>query len=257
MNDSTLYEILEINPRASAKEIKSGFRILAQKLHPDKNNNSVESQIAFHLILNAYNILIEPVSRSEYDTYLYTSSVLNRRVKTGIKNLASDRATSLEYFYTQLNFILWEIEDILSAVRRTDDRTIGGKTIKQWMLEILLFLDRWILEPAGFTDYFYEARKIDKVKLYSRIGMSDNKPGHLPYASFEDYFYDIRKRMNKFIDKIAIGDLIRISESLDVSIVESIKEVMRMSYHYLGSINKILKGEDSSIDKFVHTSKDY
>ncbi|MEO7539492.1 MAG: DnaJ domain-containing protein, partial [Pyrinomonadaceae bacterium] len=34
------YDILKVSPKASGTEIKSAYRRLARKLHPDRNNGS-------------------------------------------------------------------------------------------------------------------------------------------------------------------------------------------------------------------------
>ena len=56
----SLYDILNVNRNSTLDEIKSSFRKLAKIHHPDKNNNSVESNISFITINNAYKILSNP-----------------------------------------------------------------------------------------------------------------------------------------------------------------------------------------------------
>lgn len=63
-----LYEILEVDKNASNDEIKSSYKKLAFKHHPDKNkDNMEEAQIKFKEISNAYSILSNPETRSKYD----------------------------------------------------------------------------------------------------------------------------------------------------------------------------------------------
>ena len=49
------YDILKTSPKASNAEIKSAYRRLARKLHPDKNNGSEETARAFAAIAEAYD----------------------------------------------------------------------------------------------------------------------------------------------------------------------------------------------------------
>nr|WP_315426702.1 J domain-containing protein [uncultured Albidiferax sp.] len=67
--EDTLYEVLEISPRASVEVLRAAYRCLAQFHHPDKNiaNNDVICNDRIILINNAYSILSDPVARQIYD----------------------------------------------------------------------------------------------------------------------------------------------------------------------------------------------
>jgi hypothetical protein len=64
------YKILKISPKATTAEIKSAYRRLARKKHPDVNKNSEESAREFALIAKAYKILSDPQERAYYDKKL-------------------------------------------------------------------------------------------------------------------------------------------------------------------------------------------
>ncbi len=64
------YETLKVSPKASSNEIKSAYRRLARKLHPDKNNGSEETARAFAAIAEAYEVLRNPSDRARYDKRL-------------------------------------------------------------------------------------------------------------------------------------------------------------------------------------------
>ncbi|HUL08779.1 MAG TPA: DnaJ C-terminal domain-containing protein [Candidatus Acidoferrum sp.] len=63
----TPYEILGVQPSASADDIKKAYRALAKKLHPDLNpgNKRVEQQ--FKEVSAAYDLLSDPAKRARYD----------------------------------------------------------------------------------------------------------------------------------------------------------------------------------------------
>lgn len=63
------YEVLGIHKGASEKEIKTAFRKLAIKYHPDKNKEDKASEEKFKEINEAYNILSDPEKKKLYDTY--------------------------------------------------------------------------------------------------------------------------------------------------------------------------------------------
>ncbi|MGI8812448.1 MAG: J domain-containing protein [Pyrinomonadaceae bacterium] len=64
------YETLKVSPKASSSEIKSAYRRLARKLHPDKNNGSEATARAFAAIAEAYEIVGNPKERAVYDNRL-------------------------------------------------------------------------------------------------------------------------------------------------------------------------------------------
>lgn len=68
------YDILTVSPEASKAEIKSAYRRLARKLHPDKNNGSEETALKFAAIAEAYEILGNPKERTAYDKRISQSN---------------------------------------------------------------------------------------------------------------------------------------------------------------------------------------
>jgi molecular chaperone DnaJ len=63
------YELLEIERTADDGTIKSSYRKLAMKFHPDKNPGCDQSEAKFKAISEAYDVLKDPQKRAAYDRY--------------------------------------------------------------------------------------------------------------------------------------------------------------------------------------------
>jgi DnaJ-class molecular chaperone with C-terminal Zn finger domain len=67
---ASYYDILNISSDASMEQIKSAYKKLAVKWHPDKHtNNKEEAEQKFKEILTAYQVLSDPEKRELYDKY--------------------------------------------------------------------------------------------------------------------------------------------------------------------------------------------
>src|SRR5258708_19805797 len=63
------YEVLEVERTAGDGELKSAFRKLAMKWHPDRNPSDKSCEVRFKGINEAYEILKHPDKRPAYDRF--------------------------------------------------------------------------------------------------------------------------------------------------------------------------------------------
>jgi molecular chaperone DnaJ len=63
------YEILGVSRNATIEEIKSAYRKLAMKYHPDRNPGNKEAEEKFKEATEAYEVLSDPEKRERYDRY--------------------------------------------------------------------------------------------------------------------------------------------------------------------------------------------
>ena len=69
MTKRDYYEVLGVNKGASDAELKSAFRKLAMKYHPDKNPGDKNAEIHFKEINEAYQTLSDAQKRAAYDRF--------------------------------------------------------------------------------------------------------------------------------------------------------------------------------------------
>ena len=82
------YQILEVSPFATYQEIKSNYRRLSKKFHPDV---SLEPEEKFQEIYEAYCILKDPLKRLKYNLSLNKSrqKMIVPSNNSGLYNLAA------------------------------------------------------------------------------------------------------------------------------------------------------------------------
>ena len=69
MSRADYYEVLGVERGASEAELKSAYRKLALKHHPDRNQGSKDAEEAFKAAAEAYAVLSDPQKRAAYDRY--------------------------------------------------------------------------------------------------------------------------------------------------------------------------------------------
>ena len=69
MSKADYYETLGVNRNASKDEIKSAYRKLAMKYHPDRNPGDKSAETKFKDATEAYQILSDPNKKNSYDQF--------------------------------------------------------------------------------------------------------------------------------------------------------------------------------------------
>src|SRR3981189_995694 len=70
------YELLGVPRKASAKDIRTAFRKLARKYHPDLNPGDKSAEEKFKQLQEAYDVLSDSKKRQMYDQYGFYSDNL-------------------------------------------------------------------------------------------------------------------------------------------------------------------------------------
>jgi molecular chaperone DnaJ len=69
VNGRGYYEILGVPRKASQKDVKTAYRRLARKYHPDVNPGDKQAEQKFKEISEAYEVLSDPKKRKQYDQF--------------------------------------------------------------------------------------------------------------------------------------------------------------------------------------------
>jgi molecular chaperone DnaJ len=69
MSKKDFYQVLGVDKKASADELKKAYRKLAMQYHPDKNAGNKEAEAKFKEISEAYDVLKDDQKRAAYDRF--------------------------------------------------------------------------------------------------------------------------------------------------------------------------------------------
>ena len=106
------YQVLGVARDAAGDQIKSAYRKLALKYHPDRNpENKQEAEVHFRQATEAYGVLSDPQKRSIYDRFGHA----------GLGNRGFDASSGFN------STIFEEFQDILGDLFGVEDAMGGGR----------------------------------------------------------------------------------------------------------------------------------
>lgn len=121
-SEKNLYEILEVSPDASEVAIKSAYRKLARKYHPDLNQGDETSSKMFKKVTEAYEILSDSEKKKNYDILrgFYRDEFRAKRTQASkaYKDVQRDEKIKREQFSNVFNDILEGFKATTSSTKK-------------------------------------------------------------------------------------------------------------------------------------------
>ncbi len=133
------YKELKVSPDATQTEIKSAYRRLARKKHPDVNGGDKKSSLEFARIAKAYRVLSDPQERAYYDKQRLRAKFSAGDTFFDMQNPYSDRAKKIIY-EKHYNYII--------------DRMIAEDRQESMALQQIIFPIVSLFISTGFVTVF-------------------------------------------------------------------------------------------------------
>ena len=168
---SDLYDILKINKLASVDEIKSSYRKLALRYHPDKGGNPEQ----FKALSITYSILSDPQKRTAYDT---SGSV------DDVDNISGD----YEYwynFYREL-FPKITINDITSY-------QLKYQNSEEEKTDIITYYDKYEGDIKKVIEFIPFIEEGDELRLCEIINKAIDSENLSNYPKYQKYYQKLLK----------------------------------------------------------------
>ena len=213
MDKKNYYEILEINKNATQEDIKKSYRKLSLLHHPDKNDNSPESNKKFKEIKESYDYL-QQIIDSDTDSIDSDDSIkFNNNNTSNYYDTEITLYTTILHIFIdtvfnnpQKNKIIYQIiTDIVSNVKKIS-LALFEQLDKETLIDIYLFLDKYRIILHIKDAILDEIKKIVEEK-YANIEIYKLNPNiddllnnHLYKLCVDNKFYYVPlwKRENYF-----------------------------------------------------------
>ena len=156
MNENFInfYSFLGIGKNATLKEIKSAYRLLAKKYHPDVSKESGAHE-KFIIINEAYLILSNESSRREYD-FIYNQIISsNTYEKTNIESIIYEKTQKIKYVYECIHCGFEDSNDFVYCpiCEKNDDGMIKPMSLQ--MKKIVSFIRSFSINSFSISIFVF------------------------------------------------------------------------------------------------------
>lgn len=158
MNKKDYYEVLGVSKTATDAEIKSAFRKLAKKYHPDVNKEP-DAEEKFKECQEAYAVLSDPQKRSQYDQFGHSAFTNNQGGFSGFEGFDFGNMSDI-------------FDDILGGFGFSSAGRRGGATSRRSRGNDLLYHLN-----LTFDEAFFGCKKEVNIDTMSSCDECDGKGG--------------------------------------------------------------------------------
>lgn len=149
MQEDNFYDRLQVSRTASTEEIKQAFRRLAKEYHPDTNGGNSFSSEKFQSIRTAYEILIDPDLRRNYNKSLRETLAKKSKEEIQEKLFTIDTPTKLEIILAwSTTRPTFKPSFVLSCINRmAEGRELTDKqmdSIDNVIISFQIDVDQWL-----------------------------------------------------------------------------------------------------------------
>lgn len=199
MNQAECYGLLNLKEGVSIAEIKSSYRRLARKYHPDVNPGDAQAEAKFIAITEAYQFLLEVVKQQEANT-LYevapktpvkaatnarkTQTTVTKKPPSNPTGRLSEVEKQLKsQSYQQLQSMLKEqrFARAVVLVEGLAERIPNDLEVKQWQA---IAYQRW-------GRYLVSAGQLEKARIYLKKALRTDPHNRALWAEVERDFQRI------------------------------------------------------------------
>lgn len=173
------YSLLEVSPGASLEEVKTSYRKLAFKYHPDLNPGDSRAAQRFTRLNEAYVQLKNYLESSDSTKRVYNAETIRQEEEAKVRSHTRQRASA---FYSKQEEVLKDIlndpfakqvfEDIFSRLKRGENPTSATGPIKAQSVEL-----RWGSRALKFN---LGQGLIATVKEWAAKQLDDHQTVRLP-----------------------------------------------------------------------------
>lgn len=149
MYEKDYYQVLQVSPNATAEEIKKSYRRLAFKYHPDKNHDDTLAEAVFRQVIEAYEVLSDPLKRDDYNKKTFSVYSNFQQKKKKYKPVTSQNilqecmelsklVTTINTFKINRDALLFSLKNILSPLHLSVLKEENNKQLKSQILRYLI-----------------------------------------------------------------------------------------------------------------------